>query len=445
MSHDADVIVVGGGLAGLIATRELRGAGLRVLLLEGRDRLGGRAWTRPFADTEVELGGMSVHWFQPHVFAEMTRYGVSHEIPVEPSRWSYLAGGRVHHANPDELMSRLNDLFDRFFPDARETLPLPHQPLAFRDAVAQLDGQSVQDRLDHSDLEPEERELVGAILATACSAPCSESALTAMMRWFALPGWNFGLMLDAVGVYSIRTADLVGAIADDARPEVRVSTPVASIDQRGDVVVVSSRDGASFEADAVVVAVPLNTLAAIRFTPALPPGKQHEAARGQSSRGLKLWAKVRGDVEPFFLMAPDTHPITFLETARVLPDGTHLLCAFGADADRLPPDDETVVRCAVAPLLPAGCEIEAVTAHNWWADEFSQGTWSVFRPGQLRDGLAALQAPHGRVHFAGSDLASGWNGFMDGAIESGLRAGREVAQLLRMSTADRRRHAAVPR
>ena len=78
-----DVIVVGAGLAGLTAARELRHAGRRVLVLEARDRLGGRAYTNRLAGSDVELGGAHVHWFQPHVFAEMTRYGIPfHAMPA---------------------------------------------------------------------------------------------------------------------------------------------------------------------------------------------------------------------------------------------------------------------------------------------------------------------------------------------------------------------------
>ncbi|HET7516586.1 MAG TPA: FAD-dependent oxidoreductase [Actinomycetes bacterium] len=99
MSYDEqDVIVIGGGLAGLTAARELRNAGRRVLVLEARDRLGGRAFTSQFAGTEVELGGAFVHWFQPHIFAELTRYGIGLSVPPEPTRWSYITQGQVKHS-----------------------------------------------------------------------------------------------------------------------------------------------------------------------------------------------------------------------------------------------------------------------------------------------------------------------------------------------------------
>lgn len=401
-----------------------------MLILEGRGRLGGRTFTSDFAGTDVELGGAYVHWFQPHVFAELTRYGLPLTLPPEPARWSYISQGRMHDSTVEDLLPRMNELFERVFPDALATLPLPHQPLALAEAVAALDHLSMQDRIDDSDLTAEERDLANAVLSTACSAGCADAALTAMMRWFSLAGWNFGLMLEAVGVYGLRTADLVEALVADAQPEVRLSTPVAAIEQDDERVTVTARGGEAFTASAVVVAVPLNTLGAIDFSPALAPEKRAEADRGQASRGLKVWAHVRGDLEPFYVMAPDDQPITFLATSKLLADGSQLLVAFGPDAKRLPPDDEPAVRHAVGQLLPGGTEVVAVAGHNWGADEFSHGTWSVFRPGQLSGALATLQAPHGRVVFAGADVANGWNGFIDGAIESGLWAGRSVIQLL---------------
>ena len=75
-------------------------------------------------------------------------------------------------------------------------------------------------------------------------------------------------------------------------------------------------------------------------------------------------------------------------------------------------------------------EVVATTGHDWLADEFSRGTWPVLRPNQTSRALRALQAPEGRIHFAGSETADGWNGFIDGAIESGLRAARQVQEAL---------------
>src|ERR1700754_4927116 len=85
----ADVVVIGAGFAGLIAARELGRAGLGVLVLEARDRVGGRAWTDRRLGRDLELGGTWVHWVQPHSWAEMTRYGraVTRSPAVEEAYW----------------------------------------------------------------------------------------------------------------------------------------------------------------------------------------------------------------------------------------------------------------------------------------------------------------------------------------------------------------------
>jgi pseudooxynicotine oxidase len=431
MPDEQDVIVIGAGLAGLTAARELGHAGHRVLLLEARDRLGGRAYTSHLGEDEVELGGAFVHWFQPHVFAELTRYGLSFRVPPEPTRWSYVSQGRRYDSTVADLGPRMEDVFGRLFADARATMPLPHRPLTVEEAVSAVDHLSMQDHLDASDLTPEERDLANAVLATSCSARCSEAGLTAMMRWYALAGWSFGLMLDAVGVFPMRTADLVHALLADGAPVVRTSTPVGAVEQHDDRVRVRTRSGETFTASAAVVAVPLNTLGAVEFSPPLDPAKQATATAGQASHGVKLWARVADTPDPVFVMAPDSEPITFVASEQTFDDGGQLLVGFGPDAHRLPPGDEDAVRRAFADMLPSTSRVVEVTGHDWCADEFARGTWSVFRPGQLTGALRALQAPHGRVVFAGADLANGWNGFLDGAIESGLTAARSISSLLR--------------
>ena len=71
-----DVIVIGAGFAGVTAARDLSRSGKSVLLLEARDRIGGRTYYQdvPALGRSVEMGGTWVHWFQPHVFAEISRY-----------------------------------------------------------------------------------------------------------------------------------------------------------------------------------------------------------------------------------------------------------------------------------------------------------------------------------------------------------------------------------
>ena len=86
-----------------------------------------------------------------------------------------------------------------------------------------------------------------------------------------------------------------------------------------------------------------------------------------------------------------------------------------------------IMLVALAGLVLTGLEVVEVTGHDWMKDPLSRTTWMTHRPGQLTRDLTGLQQPAGVVHFASSDNASLWGGFIDGAIESGLREARRVA------------------
>jgi monoamine oxidase len=107
-----------------------------------------------------------------------------------------------------------------------------------------------------------------------------------------------------------------------------------------------------------------------------------------------------------------------------------VLVAFGADGTRI---DVTSIE-AVQQALGAwrdDLEVLEIAAHDWNNDEYAGETWLIQRPGQYAEGQAELQRPEGAVHLASSDIANLWAGFFDGAIESGTRAAREVAEALR--------------
>ena len=91
------------------------------------------------------------------------------------------------------------------------------------------------------------------------------------------------------------------------------------------------------------------------------------------------------------------------------------------------------IRRAIERFVP-DARVVATDAHDWNADEFSQGTWMAYRPGQLMRFHSAFQEPEGRLAFAGSDLALGWAGWMDGAVETGVRAARQALAAAGVST-----------
>ena len=91
-------------------------------------------------------------------------------------------------------------------------------------------------------------------------------------------------------------------------------------------------------------------------------------------------------------------------------------------------EPEPVAR-AIEDLLP-GARVEEVGGHDWVRDPFARETWATYGPGTWLRWVPELERMEGRIAFAGSDIARGWGSYMDGAIETGLRAGREIEAIL---------------
>jgi monoamine oxidase len=105
MPNEFDVAVIGAGMAGIIAARDLSQKGHSVVLLEAHDRIGGRTYTdHAFnGELDLDLGGGHVHWTQPHVWRELQRHGMSLKPPVEVGRFYWLADGAVHSGRSEDL------------------------------------------------------------------------------------------------------------------------------------------------------------------------------------------------------------------------------------------------------------------------------------------------------------------------------------------------------
>jgi glycine/D-amino acid oxidase-like deaminating enzyme len=426
-----DVIVVGGGFAGVAAAREAVAAGRSVLLVEARDRLGGRTWSSEWHGEPMEYGGQYVHWHQPHTFTEISRAGIELEILSDPAETAWWVGDERRigtMAQRDEIARRG---WDQFVDGVERALPLPHSPLAAISELARFDRISIAERLDQLDLGEEERDVLAAELESVSSAPLEDAGAVAVLRWHALSGYSLWLTQFAGGRVSMRapTRELLESVAAGARCERRLGTRVVAVRQRSGDVELETEAGELMSARAVVVAVPLNVLSAIEFEPQLSEAKREAIAAGQASRGVKLFIRARGEPVARNTIRPG-HPFGYLTTEELYDDGSQLMLGFGLDAGLCAIDDLGWVQRELDRIVP-GYEVLDATMHDWLADEYARGTWAVHRPGWYEHHHAAMQRPEGRVVLASSDIADGWSGFIDGALESGMRAGRRAAALTR--------------
>jgi pseudooxynicotine oxidase len=424
-----DVIVVGGGFAGVTAAREIALRGCSVLLLEARDRFGGRTWSADWDGIPVEYGGAWVHWHQPHTWAEITRADLRVELSEDAERAHWWVGNERREGTIAERDAIAERGWNRFVEGVREALPNPHDPLFALDELARFDTLTIAERLDQLELDAEEHAVLEAELESLAHAPLGEAGAVSVLRWHALSGYSLALTQYTGGrvLLAEGTGALLEAIASAAPVETALESPVAAVRRRDDRVEVETRAGALHEAAAVVVAVPLNALGTIEFEPALSDGKQEAIALGQASRGVKIFLRARGGDVLENAIRPG-HPFGYLDTELLLGDGTQVQIGFGIDSERCNPEDVVGVQRALDAILP-GYELVDATAHDWLGDEYARGTWAIHRPGWYTRHHAEMRRPEGRVLLAGSDLANGWSGFIDGAIESGLEAGALAAEL----------------
>jgi monoamine oxidase len=427
-----DVVVVGGGFAGLVAARDLTKAGYSVVLLEARDRLAGRTFYRPFEATGkmLEFGGTWVcPDYQKFVKAEIERYGLSLFQSPTPQRFGWGLASQIIDTPFPIPQSEWRD-FERAITHLNTQaarLRFGDEPLG-QEGLKDLDV-PFDEFLDALDLPQTTREFIAAWCGLNFGTyPDAVSALH-VLSWAA--GWNnsaVAYFTEPTDKFVDGSCTLIEAIANDSSAEVRLSSPVATIEQSDESVQVTTRDGDVVSAKAVVLATPINTWEDIEFTPPLEGAHRQMAREKQAGEAVKIWTLVRGLDENFYGVGYHT-TFKWLATEYTTDEGQYVV-GFAANEADLDPTDLRAVTAAVHEFLP-DVEVVAAEAHDWNKDEFSKGTWMAYRPGQIMAHSAALQNPHGRIAFANSDIASGWAGWIDGAIETAEKAARTVQAWIR--------------
>jgi hypothetical protein len=396
---DADVVVVGAGLAGLRAARDLAEAGLRVIVLEARDRVGGRGWTSTFPGTElpVELGGSWYTVEQTEVIAEVERYGLPVRTfePLTSTRW--LLDGQLRFDAP-------------FDTDDADSLAAWGRVQADVDAMAS--GQdlprfraSLDAYLAEVDATPAVRDLLyGWWSITGGGDPargCVEGVLGAAHDEGAIGDMGYLRHAPATG-----WSALAAALAATPGVEVRLSTVVTGV----------------VRARAAVVAVPANVLPDLTFDPPVPEATR-EGFGASSGKAFKVWLLTRG-VPLRSLAFGRGFGLNWLYGDREHGEQT-LVVGFGWPVDGFDPTSTEDLQRALRAFHP-DAELVAHTTHDWIGDPASRSTWvntPADRPEVLRDDRFP---PFGRVAFATSDFAAREAGWFEGALVSGAAAAQAL-------------------
>ncbi len=443
---DADVCVIGAGYAGLAAARRLAAAGKTVLVLEARDRVGGRIWTHRLSDgTPIDRGGA---WLAPQHDAI---FSLARELGVSTYR-TWVKG--AHLLIGDGRTRRYTGLIPKISPMAVATIaiaqfrldraarkvPLEAPWTATR--AAEWDAETVASYLSRTRISSTiGRDLYDMAVRGLFAADLNEVSLLHLLflvhahgsinTLFSIEGGSQENMVDG-GAGSVAQR-----IADELGDAVRLNEPVRSIALRDDRVDVSTAVG-SVSARHAIVAVPPATATDIEFVPALPGDRMdllRLAVGGMETKTMLIYD------EPFWradgLSGQTAEPNSAAEvtldgspssgTPGVLASFTFGRVAWRLDALEEGERKRAVLDAVSARLGPRGAAPAAFIETSWWHEPWSRGCSMAHLPtGAITRYGALLRQPVDRIHWAGTETSTISHGSIDGAVRSGERAAAEI-------------------
>ena len=436
--HGVSVLVAGAGLAGLTAAHDLMSVGATVTVIDARNRAGGRVWTirDDFIDGQhAEAGGDLIDEAQHEICGLCKDLGLT-LAPILRNGWGYVRqddsgrprlAGRRATGGWDRLPARLADLIHAYLlAEKRWDSPI----------AADMARRSVAQWLDEIRADEKLRGTVRGLRALFLADP-DDLSLLALVDQFAEGNGSWpGRM------YRIKGGNdrLTAALAAPLGHRLRLSTELVAVTHRGRGVKVSVRHAggvSQLDGDYLVLTLPATMLCRVPITPALP-AQQHAAIAklryGRATKTLlqfsrRFW-RAPGRPRAFGSALPLGAIWEGTEEQRGRA-GILTLLAGGSASDAT----QTMFtgngpRRMVEALDWLGsrrAELVGSRLVSWEADPFARGGYAYFDPAfdpSLRSWLAR---PCGRLFFAGEHTSFRWQGYMNGAVESGRRAAAEVA------------------
>lgn len=448
---NVDVVVVGAGLAGLAAARKLVASGRSVTVLEARDRVGGRVENTTFSDGQwIEVGGQWVGPGHDRMYELISELGLE-TFPLfnDGKLLLDLLGKRGAMASTKGAIPKLNafalaDLAQglKRFTKLAATVDLD-QPWRTPNAY-KLDSQTFRTWINRNLRTAAGRAYFEIFSEAVFSVdPADMSTLHSLFYAKSNESMEYLMGVDG-GAQQDRvlggTALIADRIAEELGDAVRLGTPVRRIEHDESGVAVETRSGQRFRAGHVIVTLPPTLAGRLEYSPALPSWRDQLTQRLPAGSVMKLYLVYD---RPFWRDAgwngqvgSDQGPVkvTFDNTPPGYNRGVMMGFMEGNDgrkwARRTPEERKhAFIQCLVRFFGDEARFPIEYLERDWMAEEFSRGCYGAhFTPGVWTAYGAALTEPIGRIHWAGAECATRWNGYMEGAVRSGEHAAQAVTR-----------------
>ena len=439
-----DVIVIGAGFSGLAAARALGRAGKSVLVLEARDRVGGRTKPGQIAGHTIDLGGMWVGPTQTRLLALGEEYGARRYLsPIEGKNVSEINGlirngardlPAVDGAALAEFM-RVAGVIDTM--SKKISLDAPWTA----DRARELDGVTYSQWLHQVSANEQTRGMLDSVAGAIFASDRSAFSLLYFL-YYLKSGDDLPTLMSIGGgaqqwLYHGGVHQIARKMAAELGERLVLSAPVRKVTQDDAGVTVTS-DAGAWRAKQVIVAVPPALCAQIDFQPIMPAMRAKLCERFPMGSVIKFWVAYR---KPFWrdaglngLLLSDSSPLGL--TVDTTPDNADvgLIAGFfeGEHAiewgARTQAERRTKVVGEITRLLgPEGAQAIDYIDNDWPAEEWSRGCYGgVATPGTLSLFGRALREPVGRIHWAGTEASPVWTGYIEGAIRAGENAATDI-------------------